>query len=102
MGKVGTEWAKQFSFSTGFKKRAKCDPNDAETVIFLEKSKNHTATRASPPDHRLYEMIELQHSAQHATQSRHFSNKKNFNFQVPPLAKSWLQACLWACRRKEM
>ena len=83
MGKVGAEWAKQFNFSTAFKKRAKCDPNGVEIVIFLEKSINHTATNAPPPDHRLYEMIELQHFAQRATQSTHFSNKKNFNFQAP-------------------
>ena len=84
MGEQEAKWAEQFFF-TGFQKRGKCDPNGVKTVIFLKKTKNHTATRASP-DLRLYEMIELQRFAQLATQSRHFSK----NFQAPPSAKSWL------------
>ena len=50
----------------------------------------------------LYEMIELPLFAQLATRSRSFSNKKKLTSKPPPLAKSWLHACLWMCRRVEM
>ena len=59
-------------------------------------------TGASPPDPRLYEVIELHHLAQLPTQSRHFSNKKILASKAPPLTKSGLHACLWVCRRVEM
>ena len=57
---------------------------------------------ASPTDLFLYKMIEFQHFAQLTTQSRYFSNKQNFNFEPPPLAKSWLHAYLWVCRKVKM
>ena len=42
---------------------------------------------ASPPDPRLYEMIDLHHFAQLAIKSRYFSNKKFVNFQTPSFSK---------------
>ena len=47
-GKVGTEWAKQFNFSTGFKKRAKCDPNDAESYFPRKVKKSHSDKGFAP------------------------------------------------------
>ena len=68
-------------------------------LFFFKKTiKNRQAAGAFPPDLRLYEMIELQHFVQLATQFRHFSNKKTLISKPPPRAKSWLQAFLWVCR----
>ena len=57
-------------------------------VIFFLKNQKIALNKGFAPDSRLHhEMMELQHLAQLATQSRHFSNKKNFNFQAPSFSK---------------
>ena len=69
-----------------------------KSLFFLEKSKNCAATEALPSNPRLYKMIELKHLGQLATQLRHFLSEKTLTSKPPPLAKSWLHACLWVCR----
>ena len=83
MGKEGAEWLSNLIFPLASESMQSVIQM-ALKVIFLEKSKSHTVTRALPTDLFLYKMIELQHFAQLTTQSRYFSNKQNFNFEPPP------------------